>query len=164
MPTLFISAAVVTMLTVAAFSAYAQQPFAPAAPAVPAAPAPVVRETSAPALPAARVAANTEAPGQLPVAEIKQYDVYVSDVRLAVSLQRWAAQDGVRLRWDADKHLLITAPMAFQARSAFEAITQVLSTSGIRLGPYPLEVCEYPNTPPLLRVTRQGDQVKDCPN
>jgi hypothetical protein len=161
MRTLFISAAVGTALTVAAFSAYAQQPFAPAAPAVP---PPVVRETSAPALPAARVAANTAAAGQLPVAEIKQYDVYVSDVRLAVSLQRWAAQDGVRLRWDADKHLLITAPMAFQARSAFDAITQVLSTSGIRLGPYPLEVCEYPNTPPLLRVTRQGDQVKDCPN
>lgn len=153
--------AVALVVAASASNACAQQVVAPAAPAVPAS---VVRETTAPALPAAKVAADTEAAVRAPAAESKQYDVYVSDVRLAVSLQRWAAQDGVRLRWDADKHVLITAPMAFQARSAFDAITQVLSTSGIRLGPYPLEVCEYPNTPALLRITRQGDQVKDCPN
>jgi hypothetical protein len=146
-----------SLLLLAAANAQAQQPDAPADRSRPA-----VVKSSTTLLPARRVDPNTPDPTS-GASELRQYDVYVADVRLVTSMQRWVAQDGVRLRWDADKHVLITAPMAFTARSALDAITQVLMTSGIRNGAYPLEVCEYPNKPALLRITRQGEQTKDCP-
>jgi len=124
---------------------------------------PTVAESTVAQLPARLVGAS-EPEAAAAAASVRAYEVHVADVRLVASMQRWAAMDGVRLRWDADKHVLITAPMTFQARSAFDAITQVLSTSGIRNGLFPLEVCEYPNQPPLLRITRQGEQAKDCPH
>jgi hypothetical protein len=69
----------------------------------------------------------------------------------------------MRIRWDADRHLLIGAPMTFRGADAFDAISQALATPGIANSEYPLEVCQYPNTPPLLRITRQGEQARDCP-
>lgn len=105
------------------------------------------------------------APVNVPVVpSLKKFEVRLTDVKLSTSINRWAAQSGVRVRWDADKHVLISAPMVFSAKNIFEAITQALSTPGIKNSEYPLEVCEYPNLPPLLRITRQGEQVKDCPN
>jgi hypothetical protein len=95
---------------------------------------------------------------------LKRYEVRLSDVRLHVAMQRWAAESGVRLRWDADRHLLISAPTVFEARTALQAIGMALDTPGIAQSEYPLEVCEYPNVPPLLRITRQGEQSRDCPN
>lgn len=95
---------------------------------------------------------------------LKRYEVRLSDVRLHVAMQRWAAESGVRLRWDADRHLLISAPTIFEARTALQAIGMALDTPGIAQSEYPLEVCEYPNVPPLLRITRQGEQSRDCPN
>lgn len=94
----------------------------------------------------------------------KSFEVKLTDIKLSTSMNRWATENGVRIRWDADKHVLVGAPMVFNAGSVFDAVTQALSTPGIKNSDYPLEVCEYPNTPPLLRVTRQGEQTKDCPN
>ena len=141
------------------------QRFVPSGPAGAVVERPTVAESTAVQLPArligtAEPAATAATAAAVPM---RAYEVHVADVRLVASMQRWAAMDGVRLRWDADKHVLITAPMTFRARSAFDAIAQVLSTSGIRNGSFPLEVCEYPNQPALLRITRQGEQAKDCP-
>ena len=93
-----------------------------------------------------------------------RFRVELSDVRLANAMKRWADETGVRLRWDAERHVLIGAQEVIEASSAFDAIARVLATSGIANSDYPLEVCEYPNTPRLLRITRQGEQAKDCPN
>lgn len=95
---------------------------------------------------------------------MKKFEVRLSDMRLHVALQRWARETGVRLRWDADRHVLISAPMTFEATDALQAIGMALATPGIANSAYPMEVCEYPNTPVLLRITRQGEQAKDCPN
>ncbi len=92
------------------------------------------------------------------------FEVKLGDVKLSTTFDRWAREGGVTARWDADKHVLIEAQMTFMATDVFDAISQALATPGIQDSEYPLEVCEYPNTPKLLRVTRQGDQVKDCPN
>lgn len=140
----------------------AAQRFVPSGPAGAVVERPTVAESTAVQLPA-RLIGTAEPAATAAAVPMRAYEVHVADVRLVASMQRWAAMDGVRLRWDADKHVLITVPMTFQARSAFDAIAQVLSTSGIRNGSFPLEVCEYPNQPALLRITRQGEQAKDCP-
>jgi hypothetical protein len=96
--------------------------------------------------------------------EKRKFEVRLQDVRLHVAMQRWAADTGVRLRWDADRHVLISAPMVFEADDALQAVGMALSTPGIANSAHPLEVCAYPNVPPLLRITRQGEQGKDCTN
>lgn len=110
------------------------------------------------AVPAAVIDPASAAPA------LKRFEVRLSDVRLHVAMQRWAADSGVRLRWDAERHLLISAPTVFEAPDALAAIGMALATPGIAQSEYPLEVCEYPNVPPLLRITRQGEQARDCPN
>jgi hypothetical protein len=93
---------------------------------------------------------------------VQRWAVDVQDITLAKSIERWAATAGWRVRWDADKHVLISAPAVYEG--AFEdAVAAVLATPGIRRSPYPLEACIYQNTPPLLRITRMGDQVNECP-
>lgn len=91
------------------------------------------------------------------------YEVRLSDIKLSTSIARWGAENGVRIRWDADKHVLIGGPQVFKASSVLDAVSQALSTPGILNSAYPLEACEYGNNPPLIRITRQGDQAKDCP-
>lgn len=113
--------------------------------------------------PATAPAAPASAPAVAPPPPLKNYEVRLNDIKLATAMQRWAGDAGVRVRWDADRHVLISAPMTFRGGDVMEAITQALSTPGIRNSDYPLEVCEYPNVPRLLRITRQGDQAKDCP-
>jgi len=115
--------------------------------------------------PAAMAAATQPGIGAAPArpAAGKAFEVKLSDIKLSTAMSRWAADNGVRIRWDADKHVLIGAPMVFNAANTFDAVTQALSTPGIKNSDYPLEVCEYPNRPPLLRITRQGEQAKDCP-
>lgn len=104
-------------------------------------------------------------PGMQPGAVTqKAFEVRLTDIKLSTSMNRWATENGVRLRWDADKHVLVGAPQTFRANTVFEAIAQALGTPGIKNSDYPLEVCEYPNQPPLLRITRQGEQAKDCPS
>lgn len=127
-------------------------------------PAPATAVAAAAPAPAAAAAAPAAATAPAPApAPKKNFEVRLNDIKLATAIQRWASESGVRVRWDADKHVLISAPMVFSGTDVMDAITQVLSTPGIRNSDYPLEVCEYPNVPRLLRITRQGEQAKDCP-
>lgn len=90
------------------------------------------------------------------------WSVLPGDVRLVDAINRWAAKAGYSVRWDADRQVLVEGTTEFTG--TFEqAVAAALSTPGIANGPYPLESCVYPNKPPLLRVTRKGEQVKDCP-
>ncbi|MCY3245750.1 hypothetical protein ECE01_17375, partial [Acinetobacter baumannii] len=68
---------------------------------------------------------------------------------------------GYSFRWDADRYLLIAAPTVFEGEFVF-AVQQVLESPGILYSEYPLEACVYANNPPLLRITRLGDQTQEC--
>ena len=89
------------------------------------------------------------------------WDIRLHDINLANTFQRWAASAGWRVRWDARKHVMIEAPD--QIGGTFEdAVRTVLEAPGIAASAYPLEVCFYPNTPPVARITLKGDQDKEC--
>jgi hypothetical protein len=89
------------------------------------------------------------------------WEIKLQDINLANSIQRWANAAGWRVRWDARKHVMIEAPD--QISGSFEdAVRTVLEAPGIAASSYPLEVCFYPNTPPLARITLKGDQDKEC--
>lgn len=114
--------------------------------------------------PLATMAAAPAAPApQEPSAAVQQqsWEVRTSDVTLSRTLERWAASAGYRLKWDAARNFLISAPSTFSGDFE-EALSQALSTPGVRLSDYPLEACIYPNTPPLARITRQGEQTREC--
>lgn len=90
-----------------------------------------------------------------------QWELRTDDVRLDRALRRWAKDAGYTIRWDADRYVLIAASTTFTG--TFEnAVEQVLDTPGIKLSEYPLEACVYANEPPLLRITRLGDQKEEC--
>jgi len=110
-------------------------------------------------------------PEQLPVAPFgsasspapaeQRWEVRASDVTLAKTLERWAAAGGHKLKWDASRNFLIGAPDLYVG--TFEgALQHVLRSPGIRYSDYPLEACFYANTPPLVRITRQGEQSREC--
>ena len=89
------------------------------------------------------------------------WNVLVADITLARTLERWGAQAGVRVKWDAQRNFLIGAPDSVEG--TFEsALKAVLGSAGIRQSDYPLEACIYANTPPLVRITRQGEQAREC--
>lgn len=89
------------------------------------------------------------------------WEVRVQDVMLSRTIERWAADAGYRLKWDAARNFLIGAPDLYAGD--FEAALQaVLGSAGIRDSDYPLEACVYANTPPLVRITRQGEQSREC--
>ena len=97
-----------------------------------------------------------------PVADEKrQWVLKLEDVRVDKALKRWSKEAGYSFRWDADRYVLIAAPSVYEGEF-LEAVQQVLETPGIIYSEYPLEACVYANTPPLLRVTRLGDQVEEC--
>lgn len=90
-----------------------------------------------------------------------RWEVRTQDITLSRTLERWAAQAGYRLRWDAARNFLIAAPDVYQG--GFEdAVQAVLDSAGIRESDYPLEACVYANTPPLVRITRRGEQSREC--
>lgn len=91
----------------------------------------------------------------------RPWNVSITDVNLSNTFTRWAAEAGYKVKWDAPKHLLIGANQTFNGTFE-EAVEQALGTPGIRNSLYPLEVCVYANTPPLARITRLGEQSKDC--
>ena len=96
-----------------------------------------------------------------PIAGAGRWSVLVQDITLARTLERWGAQAGYRVKWDAQRNFLIGAPDSVDG--TFEAALQaVLNSAGIRQSDYPLEACIYANTPPLVRVTRQGEQSREC--
>ncbi len=92
---------------------------------------------------------------------VMHWEVKTSDVTLLRTLERWALDAGYKLKWDAAKNFLIGASDIYTG-SFEDALQAVLSSAGIRLSDYPLEACIYSNTPPLVRITRQGDQVREC--
>ena len=90
-----------------------------------------------------------------------RWEVKTSDITLYRTLERWSQAAGYKLKWDATKNFLIGAPDTHIG--TFEsALQSVLSSAGIRLSDYPLEACIYGNTPPLVRITRQGEQAREC--
>ena len=89
------------------------------------------------------------------------WSVLVQDITLATTLERWGAQAGYRVKWDAQRNFLIGAPDSVDG--SFEtALKTILNSAGIRQSDYPLEACIYANTPPLVRITRQGEQAREC--
>ncbi|MGX9697040.1 TcpQ domain-containing protein [Janthinobacterium lividum] len=94
---------------------------------------------------------------------VQQWDVRPEDIRLANTFERWAKTAGWRIQWDANKHLLIESTSTFTG-SFEDAVKAALMTPGIRYGAYPLEACVYANSPPLVRITRQGEQSQECPD
>jgi hypothetical protein len=89
------------------------------------------------------------------------WSVLVQDITLARTLERWGIQAGYRVRWDAQRNFLIGAPDSVDG--TFEtALKAILNSAGIRQSDYPLEACIYANTPPLVRITRQGEQAREC--
>jgi hypothetical protein len=106
-----------------------------------------------PVVPYARAAATDRTAGH--------WNVLVQDITLARTLERWGAQAGYRIKWDAQRNFLIGAPDSVDG--SFEtALRAVLDSAGIRQSDYPLEACIYANTPPLVRITRQGEQAREC--
>ncbi len=92
---------------------------------------------------------------------VAHWSVLVQDITLARTLERWGVQAGYRVKWDAQRNFLIGAPDAVEG--TFEtALKAILSSAGIRQSDYPLEACIYANTPPLVRITRQGEQAREC--
>lgn len=95
------------------------------------------------------------------VAALPTWQIDLKDIHLANTFHRWAKDAKWRVRWDARKNVLIEAPD--QITGTFEeAIKTVLEAPGIANSAHPLEVCFYPNTPPLARITLKGEQEKDC--
>jgi len=91
--------------------------------------------------------------GMATASAAKRWEVRTADLTLKA---------GYRVRWDAKKNLLVEAPDVFVG--TFEqAMRQALSSPGIAYGDYPLEACVYPNNPLLIRITRQGEQARECP-
>jgi len=91
----------------------------------------------------------------------QRWDVLTQDITLARTLERWAGVAGYRLKWDAQRNFLIGAPDSVQG--SFEmALQTILASAGIRQSDYPLEACIYANSPPLVRITRQGEQAREC--
>jgi hypothetical protein len=89
------------------------------------------------------------------------WSVLTQDITLARTLERWGAQAGYRVKWDAQRNFLIGAPDSVEG--TFEtALRAILNSAGIRQSDYPLEACIYANTPPLVRITRQGEQAREC--
>lgn len=87
---------------------------------------------------------------------VANWAVDLRDMTLANTFHRWAAKAGYRVRWDAEKHIMVEAPT--QINGTFEeAVARILASPGIAQSAYPLEVCFYPNDPPLARITRRGD-------
>lgn len=102
-------------------------------------------------------------PSLAPDTQPSKWEVRTSDVSLAGLFARWASLAGFRLQWDVAQtfQFQITEPGTFTG--TFEsAVRQALYTPNIRLSDNPLEACAYPQSPPLVRVTRQGEQAPGC--
>ncbi|MEQ6436333.1 TcpQ domain-containing protein [Comamonas sp. w2-DMI] len=96
-----------------------------------------------------------------PVHPSSSWTMDVKDVNYFGAFQRWAKDAGYQVRWDAEKHFVIEAVNTFSG--TFEdAVTAVLDNPAVKFSKYPLEVCFYPNVPPLARITRKGAQEKEC--
>jgi C4-dicarboxylate-specific signal transduction histidine kinase len=93
---------------------------------------------------------------------VRVWSILATDGRLASTFERWAKADGMKLVWDAQQHIMLSSSDSYTG-TLTEALNRVLTSPAIRLSPYPLEACIYPNNPPLLRITRAGEQSLECP-
>jgi hypothetical protein len=98
-----------------------------------------------------------------------RWEVRATDVRLAATFERWAKEAATegkggeyRILWDADTHVLIDGTPTYYG-SLTDAIEAALKTPGIRNGRNPLEACVYDNAPPVIRITKLGEQSEACP-
>lgn len=131
-----------------------QRPGQPANQAVP------LQERVAVTVSQGSVSANVVSAATSTTSASRTWQVEVKDITLANTFARWAEASGQKVRWDAERHILVEAPDTLTG--TFEdVIATVLSSPGIAKGSYPLEVCFYPNNPPLARITRKGEQ-KEC--
>ena len=89
------------------------------------------------------------------------WDLRIEDERIDVALMRWTSSLGYGFRWDADRYFPIVAPTHFHGTYE-ESLTRLLMSPGILSSNYPLEACIYANDPPLVRITRMGDQTQEC--
>lgn len=103
---------------------------------------------------------NRQTPEKL-LSPASLWEMRLQDITLAQTLQRWSQQAGWKLIWDVDKHIMIDSPHQFKG-SFEEAISLLLAAPSLAASGLPLEVCFYPNTPPLARITRKGEQEKEC--
>jgi Toxin co-regulated pilus biosynthesis protein Q len=94
--------------------------------------------------------------------DTQQWEVRADDQRLAKTFERWARQAGVIIKWDAPKHVLLGASTVYTG-SLEKAIFDTLASPGVFFGEERLEACIYPNTPPLIRITKFGEQLRECP-
>ncbi len=108
----------------------------------------------------AKDAAGTATEAKAP--EQKTWKILPSDGRLATTFERWTKVEGMKLIWDAKQHISLSSSDSFTG-SFQDALTRVLSSPAIRQSTYPLEACIYPNNPPVLRITRLGEQSQECP-
>lgn len=92
---------------------------------------------------------------------VARWQLQLQDVTVYAAFSRWAKTAGWRVLWDADKHLLIDTPDVISGDFE-QALAAVVGSPSVANGSYPLEVCFYPNTPPLARITKRGEQAKDC--
>ncbi len=133
------------------------------APSLPFAPPPCRGDCGPAAVPSGTEkakAAGTDKPAALEANML--WEIRATDVRLDLVLERWAKTAGWRVQWDANRHVELAGPNTF--KGAFrDVVGQVLSTPGIKFSEFPLEGCIYPNVPPLIRITRMGDQTSECP-
>ncbi len=91
--------------------------------------------------------------------DLRRWQILASDIRLDNTLNRWAAVAGMKVIWDAKQHVMLSAEDTFVG-SFDDALLRVLSSPAIRQSDYPLQACIYPNQPPVLRVTRLGEQME----
>jgi Toxin co-regulated pilus biosynthesis protein Q len=97
-------------------------------------------------------------PVQSPVATpAPSWSVRVEDITLENTLKRWVQQSNHQLLWDTDREIQITAQDEFSG-SFEDALNRVLQSPAIRQSEYPLEAVIYANNPPLVRITRLGEQ------
>jgi hypothetical protein len=92
--------------------------------------------------------------------QTQRWLILPTDGKLAVTFERWATAAGMKLIWDAQQHVMHSSADSFEG-TLDQALARVLLSPAIRKSAYPLEACVYPNNPPVLRITRHGDQ-KEC--
>lgn len=99
------------------------------------------------------------APAAAPAAAVagQRWQVRIEDIKLENTLKRWAQQANYQLIWDTDREFLIPASDEFIGNFE-DALDRLLQSPAIRKSEHPLEAVIYSNNPPLVRITRLGEQ------
>lgn len=119
----------------------------------------VVVPAAAPTQAAVAVPVMAPAPAAAPAAAVagQRWQVRIEDIKLENTLKRWAQQANYQLIWDTDREFLIPASDEFVGNFE-DALDRLLQSPAIRKSEHPLEAVIYSNNPPLVRITRLGEQ------